>query len=65
MTIEEQIAKNDAEFGRHGNKTVNVAYADGHVATILSSSTVVKGHNTVGAGNHFTFWRPDNTVITY
>ena len=58
-------AKNDAEVGRHGDKQVNVCYADGHVATIKSSTTAVKGHNTVGDGNNFQFWRPDNTVIKY
>ena len=58
-------AKNDAEQGRHGTQQVNIVYADGHVATIKSSTAAVKGHNTVGAGNNFEFWRADGSVYTY
>ena len=59
-------AKNDAEVGRHGNKQVNVCYADGHVATIKSETTAVKAtHNTIQDGNNFKFWRPNGRIIEY
>ena len=57
--------RNDADRGRHDTRKVNVTYVNGHVESILSSTTAVKGHNTVGAGNNFSFWRPGDTVYTY
>ncbi|MBQ6474135.1 MAG: DUF1559 domain-containing protein [Victivallales bacterium] len=58
-------ARGDADRGRHGTRQVNVTYADGHVETVSFSTTAVKGHNTVGAGNNFHFWRPGDTIYTY
>ncbi len=57
--------KNDAAMGRHGTQQVNVTYADGHVETIKSATAAVKGHNTVGAGNNFQFWRAGDSVYTH
>lgn len=55
-------ALRDAVEGRHPGRHVNVGYADGHVNSVLADSLAVKGHNTIGPGNNFRFWRPDNKI---
>ena len=52
----------DAVEGRHPGRHVNVGYADGHVNSVLADSLAVKSHNTIGPGNNFRFWRPDNKI---
>ncbi len=57
-------AREDAVFGRHPNKKVNIAYADAHVGGVTADSLAVKSHNTVQSDNNFEAWRPGSTIIT-